>query len=79
MAKNLRAAEILRWRGKKSFGLIAKEFGVTRNVVAGIFFRADHPGCKKIGTGRYVTPSSRWARKRLPPQNRFMIGGTADA
>jgi hypothetical protein len=59
--------EILRWRGKKSYGLIAKELGTTRNVVAGVCFRADHSGRKSIGTGQYSTPSSRWARKRLRP------------
>lgn len=72
-------AEILQWRGKKSYGLIAKELGTTRNVVAGVFFRADHPKQRAIGTGRYVTPPSRWPRKKLPPQNRYTIRVPADA
>jgi hypothetical protein len=45
------ANEVLKLRGKKSMGLIARQFGVTRNVVAGIFFRAAHPGERQLGTG----------------------------
>jgi len=39
-----RNQKILAMRGKKSFALIAKELGISRNVVAGVCFRADHPG-----------------------------------
>lgn len=42
----------LKLRGKKSMGLIARELDVTRNVVAGMFFRNSHPGEKKTGAGR---------------------------
>jgi hypothetical protein len=38
-----RNAKILSFRGQKSFGLIAKEMGLSRNVVAGVMFRADWP------------------------------------
>lgn len=37
------AKKVLKLRGQKSFGLIAKELDVSRNVVAGICFRADYP------------------------------------
>ena len=37
----IRDAKILSLRGKKSFGLIARELGLSRNVVAGVCFRAD--------------------------------------
>lgn len=37
----IRNAKILSLRGKKSFGLIARELGLSRNVVAGVCFRAD--------------------------------------
>lgn len=47
-----RNTEALKLRGKKSTGLIARELGVTRGVVAGIFFRQSHPGLKMTGTGR---------------------------
>jgi len=68
--------QILALRGKKSHGVIAKELGVTRNVVAGVCFRADHPGKKKIGSTRVNIPSSRWAKERLPiwPETRHAIG-----
>lgn len=72
------ADEILGMRGKKSFGLIAKELGVTRNVVAGVCFRHDYPcevrvraghkgrgGGNKIGTGRKGGPR-RYAKRTLP-------------
>jgi hypothetical protein len=29
-------------RGRKSFGVIARELGISRNVVAGVCFRADY-------------------------------------
>lgn len=41
------SGKILKMRGKKSFGLIAKELGVSRNVVAGVRHRADYPGDKR--------------------------------
>jgi len=47
-----RNAEIIAMRGKKSMGLIAKEFGIFRHAVAGIFFRHSHPGQRSTGTGR---------------------------
>lgn len=43
MTKQQLNAKILRLRGKKSFGLIAKELGITRNVVAGVMFRDNWP------------------------------------
>lgn len=50
------AEEILALRGKKSMGLIARQFGVSRNVGAGIFFRASHPGQRSLGTGPRTGP-----------------------
>jgi hypothetical protein len=38
-----RDAAILAMRGRKSYGLIAKELGITRSTVAGVCFRADYP------------------------------------
>lgn len=38
-----RDALIMAMRGRKSYGLIAKELGVTRSTVAGVCFRADYP------------------------------------
>lgn len=70
------APKALALRGRKSMGLIGKELGVTRNVIAGIFFRADHPReeCiartgdhRMIGTGHGPpAPPYRWPKKRLP-------------
>lgn len=62
MSNEGRNKKILKLRGKKSMGLIALEMGVTRNAVAGVFFRADWPvearipsegghSPNKIGTG----------------------------
>lgn len=45
------ADKFLARRGQKSMSLIADEFGVTRNVVAGVFFRASHPKTRSLGTG----------------------------
>lgn len=39
---------VLALKGKKSYGLIAKEVGLTRNQVAGIMFRASHPYTERI-------------------------------
>lgn len=41
--------EILKLYGKKSFGLIAKELGITRHQVSGIVFRHNHPVETRIG------------------------------
>lgn len=71
----VRNKKILRLRGKKSFGLIAKDLGLTRNIVAGVCFRHDHPpelrfrspnshGCNKIGTG--YTGRGKDPKKMLP-------------
>lgn len=42
-ANGPRNAAILKLRGAKSFTVIAAELGLTRNVVAGVMFRARHP------------------------------------
>lgn len=44
--------KILRMRGKKSYGLIAEELGISRNSVAGVMFRAAHPGVRQTNQGR---------------------------
>jgi DNA invertase Pin-like site-specific DNA recombinase len=50
-----RDAKILKMRHRKSYGLIAKELGISRNIVAGVCFRADWPAeirvNNKSGTG----------------------------
>lgn len=43
MSKDGRNIKILALRGKKSFSLIAAELGLTRNIVAGVIWRARHP------------------------------------
>lgn len=57
-----RNAKILALRGRKSFGVIAEELGISRSVIAGVCWRADHPSwrCRlrsgfrnKIGTGHH--------------------------
>lgn len=72
------APEILRLRGRKSYGLIAKELNVTRNVVAGVIFRHDWPVEKRVadrhdptkrnrsGTGKRGGPRP-YAAETLPP------------
>lgn len=52
MATSDLRSKALALRGKKSMGLIAKELGITRNQVAGIFFRHAHPGQRFTGAGR---------------------------
>lgn len=76
MNTKTRNAKILSLRGKKSFGLIAKELGISRNVVAGVMFRANWPadkrtsspnskgGMNKAGIGRHG--NGRYAKKTLP-------------
>lgn len=68
MNKALRA-RILRMRGKKSYGLIAEELGVTRNVVAGVLFRQRHPGMRMTGEGRRPCDGNYAAKTRTlgPP------------
>jgi hypothetical protein len=46
----IRNAKILSLRGKKSFGLIARELGISRNVVAGVCFRADWPAATRVAS-----------------------------
>lgn len=64
MNNKVRNAKILALRGQKSLGLIAREIGLTRNIVAGVCWRADWPArtCKRdpktgkrnrSGTGRH--------------------------
>lgn len=63
-ARAERNAQILALCGAKSFGLIAKKLGISRNVVAGVIFRATYPVAvryassnggrsNKIGTGHH--------------------------
>lgn len=68
---------VLALYGKKSFGLIAKELGISRNVVAGIVFRSIHPPGQrsKVGGGDRGI-GRKYAPERLPhPQQQ--IGGAA--
>lgn len=64
MSNEARNERILALCGQKSFGLIAAELGLTRNIVAGVVWRARWPveqrcrskGCKgrnMIGTGHH--------------------------
>jgi len=46
-------AAVLAMRGKKSFSLIARDLGISRNAVAGLLFRQDHAGQRTTGTGRH--------------------------
>jgi hypothetical protein len=50
--KSLRNARILALRGKKSLLLIARQFGVSKGVVAGVFHRADWPAGTRTGRKR---------------------------
>lgn len=62
------AETVLALRGQKSFGLIAKDLGVSRNVVAGIVFRTVHPKTKSIGTGyRRGVPAKECLAHGKPP------------
>lgn len=82
MNTQTRNAKILSMRGMKSYGLIAKELGISRSTVAGVMFRADYPSCarvpspnsksgNKIGTGHYG--GGHYAKELLPKAH---AGGT---
>lgn len=43
--------KILAMRGQKSYGLIALELGITRNVVAGVIFRHKYPRTVRVRAG----------------------------
>ena len=70
--------KIMKLHGKKSYGLIAKELGITRNVVAGVIFRNSWPielrramsggRHNKIGGGQIGGLRPNWNRapKHLP-------------
>lgn len=66
--------QILSQYGKKSYGLLAREFGISRSAVAGIVWRANRAAGAKPKT------KCRWAAPhRLPPgppvgDNRSHIG-----
>jgi hypothetical protein len=74
-----RNEKILALRGKKSFTLIAREFGITRNAVAGVMWRADWQPAERVacpsgfktkcGLGHHG--GGKWASERLP------VGGAA--
>jgi len=78
-------ARALRMRGDKSMGLIARELGVSRNVIAGLFFREDHPGQRMTGSGHRgnSTPAkqviSRGGKRgrRAPRTTRAALGAIA--
>lgn len=46
-----RNQRVARLRGKLSYTLIAEQLGLTRNVVAGIFWRSDWPYRKRTTSG----------------------------
>lgn len=48
-----RNQKILALVGQKSFGLIARELGITRNVVAGVVFRARWPLSERVPSPGY--------------------------
>ena len=71
-----RNEQIIALRGRKSYGLIAKELGITRATVAGVIFRHDWPKEKRIsypwserrnlsGTGYH------WGRMKMAEQNLY--------
>lgn len=43
--------------GAWSYQLIADHFGVSRNIVAGLVFRARHPFKTRVASPRAVTPN----------------------
>jgi hypothetical protein len=45
-----RRRKILALYGKKSFGLIARELGITRNIVAGTVFRSQYPSKVRVSS-----------------------------
>lgn len=53
----IRNAKILSLRGKKSFGLIAKELGIKRGAVSGVCFRSDWPADKRVRSPRGKSPN----------------------
>lgn len=60
-----RNAKILSLRGKKSYGLIAKEMGISRGTVAGVMLRKG----AVVSTGRRGGIHA-YAKKRLPYRNK---------
>ncbi len=58
-------AQILSLRGKKSAGLIAQELGLSRNAVAGLFFRKGH----KVN-GKHAEERLRQSHGRSPGRSR---------
>lgn len=48
MKNSVRNRKILALYGKKSFGMIAKQLGISRNVVAGVVFRDTYPPRHRI-------------------------------
>lgn len=76
MGNSKRNRAIIALYGKKSFGLIAKELGISRNVVAGVIFRHNYPpghrvcspksggSPNKIGEG--YSGNGRYAAQTLP-------------
>jgi hypothetical protein len=52
MKYHQRNKTILSLRGKKSYGLIAKELGITVGTVAGVCFRSDWPAASRSGDKR---------------------------
>jgi len=49
--------QILAMRGKLSFSLIAEHFGISRNAVAGIMWRANWPPEKRVCSPRSKSPN----------------------
>lgn len=67
--------QILALRGIKSYGLIAAEFGLTRNQVAGIMFRAKWPPEKRVPSPRGLTGNKIGHGYRRGPWARHTLHG----
>ena len=52
-----RNEKILKMAGKKSYGLIAKELGISRNIVSAVIFRSKNPPDKRICSPNSHSPN----------------------
>jgi len=73
-----RNEKIIAMRGTKSYGVIAKELGVTRATVAGVIFRHDWPKEKRISypwSERRNLSGSGYHGSRMPMASENLYGG----
>lgn len=68
-----RNEKILSLKGTKSYGMIAKELGIKREVVAGVIFRDKHPVEKRVRSPNGKSPNQigtgRRGGKQVPAEN----------